>query len=207
MGFKTKFQKVTLKILCVSMSLWLILSTACSTNNGPTQTSSIFSTDETEAAGDTVKEANNVLKAIKQRFKDNEPRLEELQNALKAKDSDKVRAIADQLITEINAGSEAGEDAVTKLRAARDKNINDDYRQYLDLKITALEKYVEAFEERRQAAILLRDGYDPKSAAKRDQVTAAFMEREKNFQKIIEEARQSSEEANRLAKESLNRKS
>ena len=94
-----------------------------------------------------------------------------------------------------------------KLRIAQEKNINEDYREYLDLKIRALEKYIEAFEERRQAAILLRQGYDPKNTAKRDQVVAAFKEREEKFKEIMEEARKSSEQANELAKESLNRKS
>ncbi|HVE56752.1 MAG TPA: hypothetical protein VNB22_07985, partial [Pyrinomonadaceae bacterium] len=121
--------------------------------------------------------------------------------------SEKVRSISDQLVTEINAGTEVGEEAINKLRTAQEKNINEDYKQYLSLKIQALEKYVEAFEERRKAAILLRDGYDPKNAAVRDQVIGAFKEREEKFKEIMEEARQSSEEANQLAKDSLNRKS
>lgn len=163
--------------------------------------------DETADAGNVVRESNDILKQIKQRFKDNEPRLQELQNALKEKNSEKVKSISDQLVTEINSGTEAGEEAINKLRTAKDKNINEDYREYLDLKIMALEKYVEAFEERRKAAILLRDGYDPKNAAIRNQVISAFKEREEKFREIMEDARKSSEEANQLAKDSLNRKS
>ena len=116
-------------------------------------------------------------------------------------------AHAEELITEINIGTEAGKEAINKLRIAQDKNINEDYREYLMLKIQALEKYVEAFEERRQAAILLRDGYDPKDAARRDQVVAAFKERDEKFKEIMEEARKSSEQANQVAKDSLNRRS
>jgi hypothetical protein len=209
MEFKTYLQRLVLKILCVVVSLWLIFfAAACpSKDKTSSQTGGIFSTDETADAGETVREANDILKQIKQRFKDNEPRLQELQTALKEKNADKVHSICDQLVTEINAGTEAGEEAITKLRAAKDKNINQDYKDYLDFKIIALEKYIEAFEERRQAAILLRDGYDPKNAAKRDQVVAAFKEREEKFKEIMEEARVSSEQANQLAKESLNRKS
>jgi hypothetical protein len=208
MEFKTYLQRLVLKILCLFVSLWLIFFAACSSKENPSsQSGSIFSTDETAAAGETVKEANEILKQIKQRFKDNEPRLDELQNALKEKNAEKVRSISDQLVTEINAGTEAGEEAINKLRTAKDKNINSDYKDYLDLKILALEKYVEAFEERRQAAILLRDGYDPKYAAKRDQVVAAFKEREDKFKQIIGDAQKLSEQANHLAIESLNRKS
>jgi hypothetical protein len=195
-------RKDFIKILILAFAL---AAAACPSNN-PTQSGGILSFDETAEAGEAVRESNVILRQIKQRFNDNEPRLQELQTALKEKNPDKVRAVADQLVSEINAGSEAGEEAINKLRAAKDKNINDDYRQYLDLKILALEKYIVAFEERRQAAILLRDGYDPKNAAKRDQVVGMFKQREEKFKEIMEEARILSDEANDLARESLNRK-
>ncbi len=208
MGFKVRFYKLTLKILCVSVSLWLVLFTAaCPSKNNSSQSGGILSFDETKDAGETVKEANNILKEIKQRFKDNEPKLEALQNALKEKNPDKVRAVSEELVTQINLGTEAGKEAINKLRIAQEKNVNNDYREYLLLKIQALEKYVEAFEERRKAAILLRDGYDPKNAARRDQVVAEFKQYEEKFKEIMEDARKSSEQANQLAKESLNRKS
>jgi hypothetical protein len=202
-------RKLVLRFLCVSVSLWLILLTACSKNNSP-QTgggSSILSFDETKEAGDIVRESNEILKQIKKRFKDNEPKLQQLQEALKGKDTEKVRTLTEELITEINLGTEAGQEAINKLRVAQDKNINEDYKEYLLLKTQALEKYVEAFDERRKAAILLREGYDPKNAAQRQQVIAAFKEREEKFKEIMEDARKSSEQANQLAQESLNRKS
>jgi hypothetical protein len=208
MKFKRHLQRLVLQALCIFAASCLILfAAACPGKKNSSQTGGILSFDETAEAGETVKEANNILKEIKQRFKDNEPKLEELQNALKEKNSDKVRIISEELITQINVGTEAGKEAINKLRIAQEKNVNEDYREYLLLKIQALEKYVEAFEERRQAAILLRDGYDPKNASKRDQVVAAFKEREEKFKEIMEEARKSSEQANQLAKESLNRKS
>ena len=180
---------------------------ACPGKKNSSQTGGILTFDQTDEAGNEVKEANDQLKLIKQRFKENENRLEELQAAMKGKNPEKVREIADELVTQINAGTEVGEDAINKLRVAQEKNINEDYKKYLSLKIQALEKYVQAFEERRQAAILLRDGYDPKNAAKREQVIAAFKEREDKFKEIVQSARELSEEANRLARESLNRKS
>ncbi len=191
-------------LLLLALSLFLA---ACSGKNNSSQTSGVFSLDETEAAGNEVKEANEMLKLIKQRFKDNENRLQDLQTALKGKNPEKVKELSDQLITEINAGTEVGEAAINKLRIAQQKNINEDYKEYLDLKIQALERYVQAFEERRQAAILLRDGYDPKNAAKRDQILAAFKQREDKFKEIVQDAREISEQANKLARDSLNRKS
>lgn len=207
---KAKWQ-ITVKILCGAVSLCLIfLVAACSKNNSSPTTgggSSILSFDETKEAGDTVKEANEILKQIKKRFKDNDPKLQELQEAMKGKDTEKVRKLTEELITEINLGTEAGQEAINKLRVAQDKNINEDYKEYLLLKTQALEKYVEAFDERRKAAILLREGYDPKNVAQRQQVIAAFKEREEKFKEIMEDARKSSEQANQLAQESLNRKS
>ncbi len=162
--------------------------------------------DETVEAGNQVKESNEMLKLIKQRFKDNENRLGELQTALKGKDPDKVRAISDELVTQINAGTEIGEESINKLRIAQEKNINEDYKEYLSLKIQALEKYVQAFEERRQVAIFLRDKYDPKSDAQRKIFKDEFERREEKFKVIMQEARQVSEQANKLARDSLNRK-
>jgi len=204
---RTNLQKLTLKVLCGFAVLCLIFFiAACSSKNNSSQTSSISIFDETQEAGNQVLEANNLLKLIKERFNENEDRLDDLQAALKAKDADKVKTLANELVDQIAAGSEVGAEAINKLRIAKDKNINDDYKNYLDLKIQALERYVMAFDERRQAAILLRNGYDPKNAAKRDQVMAAFKERENKFKEIVEEAHELSDEANKLAQESLNRK-
>src|SRR5215207_8069530 len=100
-----------IKILLLTFSIALA---ACSGRNNSQQTGGILSFDETAEAGEAVREANDILKQIKQRFKDNERRLDELQAALKEKNSDKVREISDQLVTEINAGTEAGEEAIIK---------------------------------------------------------------------------------------------
>lgn len=191
--------RIFLLILVVAMFA------ACQSSTSQKGGGGILSLDETEKAGNIVLEANKVFLQIKKRFKDNEPRLEELQQALKDKNPEKVRAISDALVTEINSGSKEAEEAIEKLKTAKELNINDDYRNYLDLKITALEKYIVAFEERRQAAILLRDGYDPKNAAKRDLVVGAFKQREDKFREIMDEAREISAEANDLAAESLKR--
>jgi hypothetical protein len=182
-----------------------LLLAACPKNGN--SSGGILTLDETEEARAKVIDANGELKQIKQRFKDNEKRLEELQQALKGKDEKKVRDICDQLVTEINAGTDLGQKAIDKIREAQEMNTNDDFKEYLRLKVECLEKYVEAFEKRREAAILLRDGYDPKNAAKRDQFLFVFKQKEEEFKDIMEEARKSSQEANELAVEVSRRKS
>jgi hypothetical protein len=191
-----------LKILPLVLSLLLA---ACPKSGGSTS-GGILTLDETEAARAMIIEANGDLKQIKQRFKDNEDRLQALQQAIKNKDETKVRDLCDQLVTEINSGTELGKEAIEKIRVAQEMNINDDFKEYLRLKVECLEKYVEAFDKRREAAILLRDGYDPKNASKRDQFLFVFKQKEDEFKDIMEEARKSSQEANELAIETSRRR-
>ena len=187
------------KLLTIALSLFLC---ACpgGSNRGGTD---IFQADETQEAAALVSEANVELRKIKQLFNEGSQGLSELEQAMRDRDEARVRAIADGFVTQINKGSEMGEKAIEKIRQAEQLNINEEFREYLSLKSAALSKYIQAFEERRQAAIILRDGYDPKNAAKRDQVVGEFKAREEKFKTIMEEARQLSEDANVLAKESM----
>jgi hypothetical protein len=49
----------------------------------------------------------------------------------------------------------------------------------------------------------LRDNYDPKNVALRDKVKADFETRSENYQKIMEKARDYSNQANELYKDTL----
>lgn len=197
-------KKFFIKILLIALPVLLI---ACGNDNSSSSSSSsIFTSDETAEAANIVKEANAKLIEIKKRFKENEPRLRELQTAMKEKKADKVREISDQLATEINLGTEQGNEAINKIRVAKDMNINSDYKDYLSLKLDSLNKYIEAFEQRRQAALLLYNNYDPKDTAKREKTVIEFKQKEEKFMEIMEEARKSSESANMLAIETLRRK-
>jgi len=178
-----------------------MMISAC--GGGTQKTESLFSRDETQDAAELVIKANGKLMNIKKRFKENEPRYEELKSALKAKDENKVRELSNRFVDEITTGSQQGDEAIEALKKAKNMNVNEDYRQYLDLKIISLEKYVEAFEQRRQAAELLAQGYDPKNVMNRDKVVAEFRQREEKFSQIIEEGRQTSADANEWARESL----
>lgn len=185
------------KILLLILSLALC---ACSSSEDSNDgIGSYF--DQTQESANLVQEANNQLRQIKQLFQKNAGWLEELKTAMNNKDEKKVKEISNELVYQINDGTKLGEEAVEKIERASAMNVNEDFKSYLNLKADSLRKYAEAFEERRQLAILLRDQYDPKNAEKRDFVLEEFKRKEENFKRIIKEAQEVSERANELAKE------
>jgi hypothetical protein len=162
--------------------------------------------DETEDASKIVEKANEDLTKIKLLYKQNEGKREELKKAMETNDAASVKKLADDIVYAINDGAAFGQAAVEKIRQAQDMNVNADYREYLRLKEEALTKQLEAFENYRQAARMLRDNYDPKNKALREKVNQEFKTRSENYQKIMETARDYSTRANALAKEVRNRK-
>jgi hypothetical protein len=162
--------------------------------------------DETSEAANIILDANKDLKQIKVLYEKHENKREELKKAMLADDADTVKKIADDVVYIINDGVSFGTGALDKIDQARALNINDDYQDYLRLKSDALKKQLEAYEQYRQAAISLRNNYDPKNTQLRDKVKADFKERSENFQAIMEKARDSSNQANELAKDVMRRK-
>jgi hypothetical protein len=200
----TEMKKIFFFLLLLS---WLCLFSSCGNKQPPSSSSGgIFSKDETADAGNVVREANELLKKIKIRFKENEPKLQELKNALNAKDAAKVKELSTELARQISIGSEDGLEAIKKLKLAKEMNINDDFREYLNLKIIVMEKYIEAFEIRRQAAILLSENYDPKDAVKTERAKSEFKQKEEKFLEIMDDARRISQEANDLARQKTSRR-
>jgi len=159
--------------------------------------------DETPEAGKLVQSANEDLKNIKKLYEANEGKRQELKEALEGNNTADVKKISDDVVQIINEGFDSGKSAVEKIQQAEDMKINDDYKEYLRLKESALMKQMEAFEQYRKAAQSLRDKYDPKNAALRDIVKADFTARSENYQKIMEQARDYSNQANELYKETL----
>ncbi len=159
--------------------------------------------DETTEAAKLVTDANEDLNKIKVLYKKNESKREELKTALKDNNSEAVKKISDELVYIINDGMALGESAIEKIEDAAEMSINDDFKEYLSLKQESLQKQMDAFENYRQAARVLRDGYNPKDERQKDKVKAEFVERDTNFQKIMESSREYSKKANDLAKESL----
>lgn len=165
----------------------------------------ILSSDETAEAAQIVKEANGDLGKIRTLYKNNENKREELKKALESNNAEEVRKISDEIVYLINDGTSAGKSAIEKIQKAQEMQINEDYREYLNLKEESLTRTLEAFENYRQAARALRDNYDPKNKVLREKIKEEFKTRSENYRKIMETARDYSNRANELAKDAAKR--
>jgi len=169
--------------------------------------------DETADAAKLVQEANKDLREIKKLYEENEGdedkpgKRQQLKQALEANDAAQVRKIADDVNYLIVDGMNYAKTAIEKIQAAQEMNINEDYKEYLNLKELALKKQVDAFEQYRQASRSLRDNYDPQNDAVRAKVKVEFDERTDNYRKLMEDARDFSSQANELAKDAIRRQS
>jgi hypothetical protein len=167
--------------------------------------------DETAAAAKLIQEANQDLTKIKELYNENEGDLEKegkrslLKKALEANNAEQVKKISDDVNYIIVDGMNYARSAIEKIQQAQDMEINSDYREYLRLKETALQKQIDAFEQYRQAARALRDNYDPKNDALRVRVKTEFDERSDKYRELMEEARDYSSQANELAKDAIRR--
>lgn len=202
---KKYFEAKSFSLICLlALSLWL---SACGKNNSSDSGGlSVFSSDETEKAVQVVTEANGELKKIKAIYKENEGSVEEVKAAMAARDNAKVKLIADNLVFRINDGITLGENAISKLEEAEKLNINDTFRQYLELKRGSLRKQVDAFEYRRQAAELLSKGFSSNDPKQIDGIKLIFKEKETDFQKVWQEGRDESQEANDFYKDNFKKK-
>ena len=120
---------------------------------------------------------------------------------MEANDAETVRKISDDVVYLINDGMVSGKEAIEKLQQAQEMAINEDYREYLRLKEESLTRQLDAFENYRQAAIALRNNYDPKDKAIREKIKEEFKNRSENYRRIMESARDYSKRANEIAKE------
>jgi hypothetical protein len=167
--------------------------------------------DETAAAAKLIQEANQDLTKIKELYNENEGDLEKegkrslLKKALEANNAEQVKKISDDVNYIIVDGMNYARSAIEKIQQAQDMEINSDYREYLRLKETALQKQIDAFEQYRQAARALRDNYDPKNDALRVRVKTEFDERSDKYRELMEQARDYSSQANELAKDAIRR--
>jgi len=186
----------------VGLICLLILSSACKENESSEISDILNFTDETTAAAELVSQANADLNKIKIMYKKNEDQLEELKTAMSSQDVEKVKKITDDLVYILNDGMKLGKDAIEKIEKAEEMNINADFKEYLRLKAESLQKQLDAFEHRRQAARLLRDGFGANDPKMIERGKLEFKQNEETFQKTMEEARNISKKANELAKES-----
>jgi hypothetical protein len=160
-----------------------------------------FTFDETEKAARLVAKANEDLKSIRKMYKENEQKVDEIKQAMKENNVEEVKRIADEVVYLINDGMSLAESALEKIDEAEQMKINETYKEYLQLKRASLEKQLEAFEFRRQAAMLLRDSFGTKDKFAIEKAKSEFKQKEEQFRQQMEIARQLSAEANQIAKE------
>jgi len=186
----------------IGLSYFFLLSLLSGCKKNETAESfDLFSfSDDTAAAAELVTSANEDLNKIKVIYKKSEDQQEELKAAMNGKDVEKVKKITDDLVYVINDGMALGRSAVEKIEKAEAMNVNSDFKEYLSLKVDSLEKYLEAFEERRQSARLMRDMFGTNDAKIIEKAKLGVKEKEESFQKTLQEARDISKKANELAK-------
>ena len=190
-------------VAIVASGLMLALLLACKSSGGGLFTPE----DETLAAGQLIVQANAELTKIKELYLKNEGddetqgKRQELLDAIESNDKEKVRKSTTEIIGLIDEGTEHGRNAVDLIQQARDMRINADFQEYLRLKEEALKKQLEAFAKYKQAAISLRDNYDPQNTGNRDRVKGIFEEQSKNYSELMEKARDNSSQANELYQE------
>ena len=190
------------KILFGALICLSILS-ACQKKDASSEGFDILSfSDDTTDAAELVEQANQDLNKIKVMYKKNEVQLEELKAAMSGKDIETVKKITDDLVYVLNDGMSLGESAVEKIGKAQAMNINADFKDYLSLKEESLRKQLEAFENRRQAARLLRDSFGMTDPAAIEKAKAGFKEKEEACIKMLEESNEINKKANQLAKDS-----
>ena len=188
--------------ICIAL-LGVFIFSACKRSGNSGTIDILGPSDETEAAGKLVFEANQDLTKIKVLYEQNEGKREELKAAMEKNDAVTAKKIADEVVYLINDGFDFGNAAIKKLQDAQEMNINSDYREYLRLKEESLKLELDAFENYRQAARTLRDNYDPKNAAMRDKVKLEFKSRNDAYREKMEKARDKSNQANELAKAAI----
>lgn len=193
--------RVHLKIKLVVLTFAFVFS-ACQKNETSESFDVLNFSDDTTAAAELVSQANEDLNKIKVMYKKNEVQREELVAAMTEKNVEKVKKITDDLVYAINDGQKLGEGAIEKISRAQEKNINADFKQYLSLKEESLEKQLEAFENLRQAVLILRDGFGTNDPKQFEQGQKVFKEKDENFVKTMAAAKEISKKANELAKES-----
>jgi len=193
---KTDWLKITL--------IFLLLFTSCRRSDSPRSGGlSVLSSDQTAEAVAKIEEANNDLKKIKKIYKESEEHVAGLKTAIENKEVDKVKKSAGELVIQINEGMNVGTNVISKIQEAREMNINETYKNYLDLKEQALTKQLEAFQIRFEQVKYLRDEFQVSNTQEIEKAKAVLKERDESFKKKMEAAREYSRDANLLAKESM----
>lgn len=198
---KIKFIFIVLILFCITFS-------ACKKDETNSDSSDVldFSSDDTDKAVALIQEANDELKRIKILYNENESDLKGLREAMKNQDFAKTKQIANDLVYVINDGFIFADSAKSKIDEAQALNINPQFKDYLGLKEDSLDLQVEAFKNLHEAARILRDGAGSQNKEEIEAAKLVFKEKDDNFKKKMEEAKQKSLQADELAKNAMKEK-
>lgn len=200
------------KVLLLGLLVFLCFGlTNCSTGNvddPDSDDSSVFDLrDDTDRAIDLIHEANRNLKSIRVLYNKNNPKMNDLKNALNKKDIKTVKKITEELNLVIIDGYVLAENAKEKIDKAKNLGgINQEFREYLELKSESLDLQIKAFNYRRDTAKLFRDEFGTEDAKAMDAAKAKFIENEKKFAENIAAAEKKSNEADKMWSDSKKKK-
>lgn len=201
-------KRFLLKFEMIFLSSILLVLTSCNPFGQKASDAGDFSVsaDDTERAVKLVDDANNNLKRIKILYTENNEKFEEFKIALEKKDIEKVKKLANELQYAINDGYVLAESAKEDIAGAQELNINQKFREYLQLKEASLEMQIKAFDFRRESAKLFRDKFGTEDELQLKTAQETFKQNEERFAKHMKDAADLSRQADALAKEVLNKK-
>jgi superfamily I DNA/RNA helicase len=162
--------------------------------------------NDNEKAVQLVDDANDNLQRIKRLYQQNNQKFEEFKKALGDKDIEKVKKLADELQYAINDGYVLAENAKEHISKAHALNINDSYKEYLQLKESSLDMQIKAFDFRRQSAKLFRDKFGTENELDMKTAAETFKQNEEKFAKYMKDAEEFSKQADAVAKRAMQKK-
>ncbi len=191
-----------MKRVLITISIVILAFSACKKSSDSSQSGfEIFSTDDTKEVTEIIVDANEDLKKVKKIYKANQNRVSDLKLAMTNKEIDKFKTNISELAIEIKEGLEFGASAVSKIEKAEGMNINDTYKEYLRLKKQALNNQLEAFQLRLQAAQEISKSLTTNDPDGFKKAAVILKEKEESFQKLMDQAKDMSQEANQIAKD------
>jgi hypothetical protein len=192
-----------MKNLVSTILILAAFALACGgSDSGDSSSGGIFSFgDETGEANQLAGKANENLIKIGKIHKANAKKLDDLQDAMRERDTARTQQILEELINAIEEGLSLGELAYTRVSEAAGKKTNEIFSEYLRLKKEALRKQIDAYEFRLKVARDLRDKFGSNKPEEIERAKADFAVNQENFQKLWDAAEDLNERANRLARE------
>ncbi|HEX9927598.1 MAG TPA: hypothetical protein VGB02_03530 [Pyrinomonadaceae bacterium] len=192
-----------MKNLVSTILILAAFALACGgSDSGDSSSGGIFSFgDETGEANQLAAKANENLIKIGKIHKANAKKLDDLQDAMRERDTARTQQILEELINAIEEGLSLGELAYTRVSEAAGKKTNEIFSEYLRLKKEVLRKQIDAYEFRLKVARDLRDKFGSNKPEEIERAKADFAVNQENFQKLWDAAEDLNERANRLARE------